>query len=85
LTYVVLQKVCSRVACAPRVRIARERAGEKKLAAGKFIANLGKLVVSVLSSHAQRVLSNDPGKIVDDLVDLVVYLKGAAGWIAKSA
>ncbi len=85
MTYVVLQKVCSRVACAPRVRIAGECAGEKKLAAGKFIANLRKLVVSVLSSRAQRVLSNDPGKIVDSLVDFVVYLKGAAGWVAESA
>ena len=85
MSYVVLQKIRAGVACAPRVRIARKGASEKELAAREFISNLGKRVVSVLSSHAERVLSDDPGKIVDGLVDFIVYLKRAAGWVAESA
>src|SRR4029077_20757506 len=57
---------------------------EKELAAGKFVADLRKHVVPVLPAKAQRVLPDDPGEVVRELVILVVDLEWAAGRIAEA-
>ncbi len=66
-----------------RVRIARKCAREEKLAARKFIPHLRKRIIPVLSSHAKRMLADDPRKIVHRLEHSVVDLKWAARRVAE--
>lgn len=45
---------------------------------------LGKPVIAVLAAHAQRMLPDHPGKVVDKLDILVVNLKEAAGRVPEA-
>src|SRR4030088_2408870 len=85
VAHVALQEVRAGIAGALRIRIAGVRSVEEKLAARKFVSHLRKLVIAILSAHAQRMFSDNPGEVVDELKHFVVDGERAAGGVAKTS